>query len=120
MGCNVNFGGAKTFAHNLLNIDCDILVAKFIVLQTFYGQNNLGGVCSKIQQSTKLRSLMQPAGRPRDPIDRLYITILSRYPTDEELGTVSAYFQTVTGNRWPAVVDFAWALINSGEFLYRH
>ena len=74
----------------------------------------------KIQQSTKLRSLMQPAGRPRDPIDRLYITILSRYPTDEELGTVSAYFQTVTGNRWPAVVDFAWALINSGEFLYRH
>ncbi len=74
----------------------------------------------KIQQSAKLRSLVQPGGRPRDPIDKLYLTILSRYPTDEELGTVSAYFKGVTGNRWPAIVDLAWSLINSPEFLYRH
>jgi hypothetical protein len=74
----------------------------------------------KIQQSTKLRSLLQSTGRPRDPIDKLYLTILSRYPTDGELKAVAAYFQTVTGNKWPAVVDLTWALINSGEFLFRH
>jgi len=74
----------------------------------------------KIQQSTKLRALMQASARPRDPIDRLYLTVLSRYPTNDELKTVAAYFQSVQGNKWPAAVDLTWALINSVEFLYRH
>jgi hypothetical protein len=76
----------------------------------------------KIQQSAKLRTLVQPraGGKPRDPIDRVYLATLSRYPTDEELKTVAAYYQSVQGNKWPAVADLAWALINSAEFLYRH
>ena len=76
----------------------------------------------KIQQSTRLRALVQtlPGGKPRDPIDRIYLTILSRYPTDDEIRTVSAYIQPAGGNKWPAVVDLVWALINSAEFLYRH
>jgi hypothetical protein len=74
----------------------------------------------KIQQSAKLRGLLQAGGKPRDPIDRLYLTILSRYPTDAELKTVGAYFQSVPGNKWPAAVDLAWALINTTEFLCRH
>ena len=61
-----------------------------------------------------------PGGKPRDPIDRIYLTILSRYPTDDEIRTVSAYIQPAGGNKWPAVVDLVWALINSAEFLYRH
>jgi len=75
---------------------------------------------SKIQQSSKLRSLVQPGGNPREPINLLYLTILSRIPTAEELKIVGEYFQSVTGNKWPAVVDLVWALINSAEFLYRH
>jgi hypothetical protein len=76
----------------------------------------------KIQQSAKLRTLVQarPGGKPRDPIDRVYLATLSRYPTDEELKTVAAYYQSVQGNKWPATADLAWALINSAEFLYRH
>ena len=76
----------------------------------------------KIQQSSKLRTLVQPrpGGKPRDPIDRLYLATLSRYPTAEELKTVSAYYQSVKGNKWPATVDLTWALINTAEFLYRH
>ena len=76
----------------------------------------------KIQQSARLRALVQarPGGKPRDPIDRVYLATLSRYPTDEELKTVAAYYQSVQGNKWPAIVDLAWALINSVEFLYRH
>jgi len=74
----------------------------------------------KIQQSARLRSLMQAGGQPRDPIDRLYLAILSRYPTDQELKVVGPYFQATQGNKWPAAVDLAWALINSAEFLYRH
>jgi hypothetical protein len=76
----------------------------------------------KIQQSVKLRMLAQarPGGKPRDPVDRIYLATLSRYPTGEELKTVAAYFQSVQGNKWPAAVDLAWALIDSAEFLYRH
>ena len=74
----------------------------------------------KIQQSNKLRQLVQPAGNPRGPVDSVYLTVLSRLPTDEELKVVGAYFQRVPGNKWPAVVDLVWALINSDEFLYRH
>jgi hypothetical protein len=74
----------------------------------------------KIQQSAKLRTLMQATAKPRDPIDRIYLTVLSRYPTDDELKTVGAYFQPVQGNKWPAAVDLTWALLNSAEFLYRH
>ena len=74
----------------------------------------------KIQQSAKIRSLMQAGGNPKEIVSGLYLTILSRLPTEEELRIVGAHFQSVTGNRWPAVVDLAWALINSPEFLYRH
>jgi hypothetical protein len=74
----------------------------------------------RIQQSAKLRALMQPGGNPRTPVDAVYLTILSRLPTDEELKAVGAYFQKLTGNKWPAAVDLAWALLNTSEFLFRH
>jgi len=76
----------------------------------------------KIQQSQKLRQLVQtrPGGKPRDPLDRIYLAALSRYPTDDEVKTAAAYVQSVEGNKWPAIVDVTWALMNSAEFLYRH
>ncbi|MBM4027786.1 MAG: DUF1553 domain-containing protein [Planctomycetes bacterium] len=81
---------------------------------------NSSHVQRKIEQSAKLQALLQPRGRPRDPIDALYLTILSRYPTNEELKTIGAYFQAAGANRRGAGVDLIWALINSAEFLYRH
>jgi hypothetical protein len=74
----------------------------------------------KIQQSVKLRTLVQAGRTPREPVERLYLAILSRYPTSQEWQTVAAYFQASKANRWQAATDLAWALINSAEFLYRH
>jgi hypothetical protein len=71
-------------------------------------------------KSALFRALTQPGGNPRAPVEAVYLTILSRLPTDEELKVVGAYFQKVAGNKWPAIVDLAWALINTPEFLYRH
>jgi len=81
---------------------------------------NSSHIQQKIQQSEKLRALLQAPGKPREPVERLYLTILSRYPTDDELKIVAAYFQSAKSNRWVAVVDLAWALMNSTEFLCRH
>ena len=74
----------------------------------------------KIQQSAKLRALVQGGTRPRDAADRLYLTILSRYPTEDELKTAGEYIQRAGSNKWPAAVDLVWSLLNSAEFLYRH
>jgi hypothetical protein len=49
----------------------------------------------------------------------MYLGILSRYPTPEEIQTAQAYFKSGIGKR-QATVDLAWALMNSTEFLYRH
>jgi hypothetical protein len=80
---------------------------------------NSSHIQGKIEQGPKLQTLFQRP-RPRDVIDGLYLTILSRFPTDEELQVAQAHFQAAGGNRRPAAVDLAWALINSAEFQYRH
>ncbi|MGD0016110.1 MAG: DUF1553 domain-containing protein [Verrucomicrobiia bacterium] len=81
---------------------------------------NSSHIQRKLEQSSKLKTLLQSKGAPREIIDGLYLTILSRFPTDEELKIVRAYFQSSTERRRAAALDLAWALINSTEFLYRH
>jgi len=74
----------------------------------------------KIERSFKLRSLIRSGRNPREVATRLYLTILSRFPTKQELEVVEDYFRSGTVNSREAAVDVAWALINSVEFLYRH
>ena len=59
---------------------------------------NSGHILTKLQRA------------PRRPPRQIYLTILSRYPTDEEMKQVAKM----------SPVDIAWSLINSTEFLYRH
>jgi hypothetical protein len=73
----------------------------------------------QIQGGPNLPALMRNAD-PRTVVNRVYLTILSRYPTDEELQGIAAYPQSSNVRGAQAVVDLAWALINSAEFLYRH
>jgi hypothetical protein len=82
---------------------------------------NSSHIQRKIEQSPKLRVLLQSRGSPREVVANLYLTILSRFPTDEELKAVGAYSQAgSTGKGGTAAMDVTWALINSAEFLYRH
>jgi len=85
----------------------------------------------KIDQSPKLKVLMDPQRKSHDIIDDLYLTMLSRFPTPEEVKNIEAYGQVVApakpGATKPAMakrredwLDVAWSLINSTEFLYRH
>jgi hypothetical protein len=74
---------------------------------------------NKIEQSSKLREVLQSKKKPRDIVDDLYLTILSRYPTDDELIVFRDYSQPGHEGRRP-MMDLVWALFNSAEFLYRH
>ncbi len=81
---------------------------------------NSSHIQTKIQQSSKLRTILQSGSGPRELVSEIYLTVLSRFPTDEELKIVAAYFLPAKGNRWPPAVDLIWALMNSAEFAFRH
>jgi hypothetical protein len=80
---------------------------------------NSSHIRDKLEQSSRLRALLQSAGNLREEVNQLYLTILSRYPTDTELQIAVAYSQS-SESRQQAGLDLAWALINSAEFQFRH
>jgi hypothetical protein len=86
---------------------------------------NSSHIRNKFERSKKLAPLLRyTKGNPQKPINTLYLTILSRYPLPDELKIVKEYAQGSGGKGKPGtrivLIDLAWALINSAEFLYRH
>ncbi len=74
----------------------------------------------KIQQGPRLIGMMRTIRNPRQLTTALYLTILSRYPTDAEWQAVEAHSRSRSARGQAAMQDLVWALINSPEFLYRH
>jgi hypothetical protein len=94
----------------------------------------------KIEQSPNLQSLAQAATTQAELVREIYLTILSRFPTDEELKIIGVSDQPPKQSlkqplkqsrkqplKQPRKVkprgvptDLVWALLNSTEFLYRH
>lgn len=72
----------------------------------------------KIEQGPKIRAMLQGRSNSTDVINTIYLTVLSRFPSEEELQQARAYAGGEGGRR--AGQDLVWALINSPEFLYRH
>jgi len=81
---------------------------------------NSSHIQRKIEQSQMLRYQLQSNKTPREMAVGMYLGILSRFPTEEELRGIATYAQSGNVSRREAAVDLAWALINSAEFLYRH
>ena len=77
-------------------------------------------ILSKINNSRKLKDLIQSAPSPQEAVSRLYLTFLSRYPTNDELATITDYQPPAPAGNSQKLADVAWALVNSPEFLYRH
>ncbi|MDP7288324.1 MAG: hypothetical protein QGH94_10065, partial [Phycisphaerae bacterium] len=111
---------------------------------------NSSHIRNKIERSKKLQAAMRfTKGKPAQAISTLYLTILSRYPTEDEFKIIREYAQAQGGAAPPkttprtrgrtkgkyrskgrpaargaglrtGLIDLTWALINSSEFLYRH
>jgi hypothetical protein len=81
---------------------------------------NSSHVQRKLQRGPKIQRVIQSNRSEKEIAKQLYLTILSRFPTERELKIVMEYSQSdvVTGREF--LEDLAWALINSAEFLHRH
>lgn len=77
-------------------------------------------VLRKIQQGPKLLAMMRQTRNPRELLSRLYLTILSRYPTNDEWALVAAHAKSGSARGQAATIELVWTLLNSSEFLYRH
>jgi len=80
---------------------------------------NSSDIQRRLQQGARLQALVQASGDQRQLVTNLYLAILSRFPTGEEIGAAAAYAQSAA-NRRIAAIDLAWALVNSAEFRFRH
>ncbi|MFW6303413.1 MAG: DUF1553 domain-containing protein [Candidatus Sumerlaeota bacterium] len=82
---------------------------------------NSSQIQAQITRSPKLRGAVRLAGNDTEKLTRaLYLLLLSRMPTDEELAAAKAYSEGPHGKGLNFRNDLAWALTNSKEFLYRH
>lgn len=81
---------------------------------------NSSQVRKKLEQGPKMQSLIRARQRPDATVDSLYLTILSRYPSEAERLTIAAHIVANAREAQTALNDIAWALINSTEFLLRH
>lgn len=86
----------------------------------FFGADSRVKKSKKPDKSSKRAKPSAPERvQPGEVANKLYLLILSRYPTEDETRAVSDYEASCSSRR-DAVYDLAWALINSAEFLYRH
>jgi len=82
---------------------------------------NSTDVYRRLDRSVRLRRVALSAGGDRDKlIQGIYMTLLSRRPTPDELAAARKYWEDRRQRGKEAALDLAWALVNSMEFLYKH
>jgi hypothetical protein len=78
-------------------------------------------VRTKLEQGPKIRMLLRGAQRhPRETVTTIYLSVLSRFPTEKELKALQHHALTADVRGQQALTDLVWALVNSVEFLYQH
>jgi len=79
------------------------------------------GIQGKKKRGKRAKKQKKPYWKPySETIDTIYLTILSRYPTDKERKVVLSYLKENKYGRRNATIDVVWALLNTKEFIYKH
>ncbi len=81
---------------------------------------NSATIQRKLQRGPKLTAMLSSGDSANEITESLYLTILSRFPTDADVRAAEEHAKTGVAKGRDVWVDLAWALINSPEFLLRH
>ena len=81
---------------------------------------NSATIQSKLQNGPRLAAMLSSGGSTEEIVERLYLTILSRFPSEADVRAVEEHAKTGVAKGRDVWIDLAWALINSPEFLLRH
>ena len=76
---------------------------------------NSNHIRNKIKNGPGLRDLTAQSNDALETCKLLYLAILSRYPSKQELATAGYLCESLQGEH-----QLSWALINSDEFLFKH
>jgi hypothetical protein len=85
---------------------------------TLIGDEGLNGLLAK--EDNRLAALAKMDRSAEDVVEELYWTALSRGPTPDELAAGESLVTSAGENRFAALQDLAWAVLNSKEFVFRH
>ena len=80
---------------------------------------NSSHIRKKIGDSSRIRTLLQAKSSPREMVDTVYLTVLSRHPSGQE-AAIAGNYKPSGASAYRAGLDLVWALINTAEFQFRH
>ncbi|MBX7208290.1 MAG: DUF1549 and DUF1553 domain-containing protein [Verrucomicrobiaceae bacterium] len=102
---------------------------KFIAPQWLHLLNS-SQIQKKLEMGSGIKDIIMMRRGPTHTLEELYLTILSRMPTQAETENAMSYGEPPTGvnkagkprtgKRTEDWIDIAWSLLNSSEFLFRH
>lgn len=83
---------------------------------------NSSDIQKKLSQSPLLKKALAQIWKidKKESINMIYMSLLSRPATQEEIKNCEEYFNTSGLRPYQAAIDIAWSLINSKEFLFKH
>ncbi len=114
-------GGQRLLFDRLFGIDPSVLNEDVVgtIPQALWLMNGpLVNGRTQARPGTVLGDIMSMAPNPRAALSTLYMRVLSRQPTTQEVEVCSKYMMAV-GKPGEAFEDIYWSLINSTEFLTR-
>ncbi|MFI4847636.1 MAG: DUF1549 domain-containing protein [Gimesia chilikensis] len=77
-------------------------------------------VNSKIVQGKFVDSRIKAGKKPLEIVDEMYISCLTRKPTDKEYSTLVQVLDENKKDEQNALNDIFWSLLNSREFIFNH
>jgi hypothetical protein len=94
------------------------------ILQALNLMNNNGLVEQRLALTGTAANQLLVGARSRQPneiVNLLYLNILSRYPTSDEMSKASAAIPSASGTaKDQAIQDLAWSLYNKVDFIFNY